>query len=411
MTGGRDPVPTGKRVLVLAQLDRFANGVKPVEIERFLIARGHSVDLVDTYYLSRASHLSGAARTKLPRPCGRGLGLYAAEGAFALLTRRGMGRRALSYPLLRTMFRLRRGILSAQLRPLGRYDLIICEQPFDAEVLRDAVGAVTLYDGPTPFADELRYEGRLTGHQHRKMRAWERDLLEGVDHLAFWWPSYARYACRYYGISGANLMRLDYGCTPSEVRASFAAPSRIAYLGSLSSKFIDLPLLSRLARSHPLLDVYGAPAPDPRLGLRYRGPATPDVLRHYQAGLITCTDDPLRRHGFSAKHLQYLAYGLPVLVPAWRRDGEVPPGTLHYDEGSFSAVVAGLADPKRWQEVSDAAYAAAQVLRWERTLRPLEALLAGIATGREAVREAGGAAAPAPDSAGPVARREGRGGR
>jgi hypothetical protein len=43
------------------------------------------------------------------------------------------------------------------------------------------------------------------------------------------------------------------------------------------------------------------------------------VLLSYQAGLITCTRDELRRDGFSAKHLQYLAHGLPVLAPEWRR--------------------------------------------------------------------------------------------
>lgn len=52
---------TGTRhVLVICQLDAYANGVKPVEIQRFLRQRGHDVHLVDTYHLSRSK--GGPAR-------------------------------------------------------------------------------------------------------------------------------------------------------------------------------------------------------------------------------------------------------------------------------------------------------------------------------------------------------------
>lgn len=364
-----------KRVLVLAQLDRFANGVKPLAIARYLTGLGHRVLLVDTYYLSRAG-TDGRWRRRLPRPSLRGLALFLVEGAFVVLTRSwGLGRRTLSYPLLVAMFWLRRGILRRSLPPLDSFDLVVCEQPFDADVLRDAGSTPTLYDCPTPFADELRDERRLTPSQHQRMRAREIRLLNSVDHLSYWWTSYARYVTTHYGISGHNLMTLNYGCEPSPTRAQFAVPPRIAYLGSLSSVFINLDLLAELARRYPHIDVYGGPPPDPALGLNYLGPAEPDVLLGYQAGLITCTDDELRRHGFSAKHLQYLAYGLPVLVPAWRRHGDLPAGSLHYDLDTFCHVVDRLADREQWQATSDAAYSAAQSLRWERTLQPLTRLL------------------------------------
>jgi hypothetical protein len=44
--------------LVVGQLDRFANGLKPVEVDRFLRERGHEVRLVNTYYLSRVALLN-----------------------------------------------------------------------------------------------------------------------------------------------------------------------------------------------------------------------------------------------------------------------------------------------------------------------------------------------------------------
>jgi hypothetical protein len=147
------------------------------------------------------------------------------------------------------------------------------------------------------------------------------------------------------------------------------------YIGSLSSRFIDLPLLSRLTRLYPHVDVYGGPQPDRRLGLNYRGYASPDVLNSYQFGLVTCTRDELRREGFSAKHLDYLAHGLPVLVPAWRRHLELLRGSVAYNEDSFGSVIAELSNHASWQRVSDEAYAQAQRLTCERTLAPLAAVL------------------------------------
>jgi hypothetical protein len=364
-----------KRVAVICQLDRYANGLKPVEIERFLRERGHRVTLVNTYYLGRASAERGSLRNKLPHLGARRLALYAVEGVAALVTRRWrFGRRALSYHVLMADHRLRRSALASSL-PLDEFDLIICETPHDAGVLTVAPSARTLYDCPTPWADELWFEGRLTARQHRRLRRLEAQIFESVDHLAFHWESYAGYAVEHYGISGRNLMKLNWGCTPAPHRAAFDAPVRIVYIGSLSSRFIDLPLLTRLTKLYPHIDVFGAPPPHADLGLNYLGYASPSVLQGYQAGLVTCSKDELRRNGFSAKHLQYLAYGLPVLAPTWRRHLDLLRGTVPYDEDTFRDAVDALSDEREWRRLSDAAYAQATRLAWDETLRPLERLL------------------------------------
>ncbi|WP_441249445.1 hypothetical protein [Kitasatospora sp. McL0602] len=354
------------RVLLLCQLDGYANQLKPVEVERFLRERGHEVQVVDTSLLSRST-----TSRRLPGRSARQAALFAVEGAARLVRRHELTRRHLSHPALRADQRLRRGILRATL-PLAGFDLVICEEPYDAWVLVDA--PKSLYDCPTPWADELFHEGRLTPRQHRAMRRNEARLFETVDHLAFHWESYARYAKLHYGISGRNLLTLNFGCTPADRRAVFADPPRIAYLGSLGSRFIDLPLLARLSRRYPV-DVYGGPPPDPALGLNHRGYAAPGILAEYQLGLITCTRDELRREGFSAKHLEYLAHGLPVLVPAWRRGLGGLRGSVAYEEETFTEVVAGLGRAAEWQRLSDEAYAEAQRLAWDETLRPLEWLL------------------------------------
>ena len=101
MSTGEHPKGDGKSVLVICQLDRYANGLKPVAIEQFLRKRGHKVRLVDTYYLSRASSSRSSFTSKLPSPRPRRTCLYATEVASVLLTRHWrLGRRLLSYYFL-----------------------------------------------------------------------------------------------------------------------------------------------------------------------------------------------------------------------------------------------------------------------------------------------------------------------
>jgi glycosyltransferase involved in cell wall biosynthesis len=365
---------TRRRILIVCQLDRYANALKPLATKRFLEERGHDVSLVDTYSLARASSVGASLLEKLPAPKPARLLLYLVEAASFLARRSSFLRSRLSYFTLVADYRLRRKILGSAL-PLDDFDVVICETPHDAGVLTLPGSALKLYDCPTPWADELYYEGRLTEGQHRKLRRLEREVFESVDRLAFHWQTYAAYAVTHYGISGRNLMTLNFGCTPAPQRARFEYPLRIVYLGSLSSRFIDLPLLSRLSQLYPHIDVYGAPPPDPQFRLNYRGYAPPSVLREYQLGLVTCTQDELRREGFSAKHLEYLAFGLPVLVPAWRRHLDLIRGSVPYDESSFVQAIETLSEEEEWRRMSDEAYAQARRLAWEETLRPLDELL------------------------------------
>lgn len=351
-----------KRVLVVCELDRFANGLRPVEIQRFLHARGHRVHLFDTQYLIKSTTTSVLA-------------LRAMRAAVSLLSRRWQFfRRRLFYFVVVADYRLRRRMLGESLS-LEDFDLIICENPWDAGVLTLGRGGKTLYDCPTPQADQLWFEGLLTRRQHQKLRKLEIELFENIDHLAFHWESYGQYVIEHYGISGHNLMTLNFGCNPASKRAEFDSPPKVIYLGFLALKAIDLPLLSRLTKLYPHIDVYGAPPPDPRLGLNYFGYAHPSILQQYQLGLITSTKDQLRLHGFSAKHLDYLAHGLPVLVPGSRRRLDLLHGSVPYDESNFLSVIEALSDDDEWRRTSDEAYAQATRLAWDETLRPLEELL------------------------------------
>ena len=366
----------GKRVLIVCEADGFANGQKPVEIARFLRQRGHQVEMVNTYYLSRLSDSSDSPMRKLPHPSPKRFGLYLVQLAQLLLTRRWRwGKRHLSYHLLRADLLIRRSLLRRLLR-LDDFDMVIGEHPIDSELTTVPTSARMLYDCMTPWADELYFEGMLTESQHRRFRQQEAHVLEAADLISFSWETYAPYTVRNYGIRGDNFLQMNWGCVPvaEEKRVRFAGRPRIVFLSSLSSNFINLPLLSRLSKLYPI-DVYGGPPPDPSLELNYLGWAHPEVIGDYQIGLITISTDELRREGFSAKNMQYIAHGLPVMLPVWRNHMEAIRGCVQYDEDTFLECVERLSDPDEWQRVSDEAYAQAQELTWDKTLQPLERAL------------------------------------
>lgn len=121
--------------------------------------------------------------------------------------------------------------------------------------------------------------------------------------------------------------------------------------------------------------MYGAPAPPKKYGINYKGYAHPDVLSKYQFGLVTITKDRLRRWGFSAKHLEYLSYGLPVLVADWRKNLHLLKGSIPYNEKDFLGKIKKYSDKKEWQKMSDLAYKQSKKYSWDGVLEPLGKIL------------------------------------
>jgi hypothetical protein len=352
----RDPkgVCRATRVAILYTGQPNANAVRPLELERFLSARGHEVHLVDLETFPYRRWL----RVKEPFQ--------------VALRRAGLGG---PEELLRPM-REWADIIQGRVLDGQGFEAVICESFPHALVLTRDLGAVTILDCPTPYVCELAFSGEHPETTIERLREVERRIYEACDHVAFHWRTYVDWV-REHVYDGPNLAVLDWGCHPAQRRARFAAPPRTVYLGFLGGYWIDIGLLSRLARSGAThVDVWGSPEPEHRWGLDYRGfaPAT-DVLADYQLGLVTCSRDPLRRAGFSAKHLEYISHGLPVLAPRWRERLDLIRGTVAYDEEDFPEVVAALADEREWRLASEAAYRQAEELDWDVTLRPLEAML------------------------------------
>jgi hypothetical protein len=255
------------------------------------------------------------------------------------------------------------------------FDVLICESGLDQAVMLYRVATKQVLDLPSPFGDELIFANQLSPRSHRHMRNLEERCLSAGDRVSFHWYTYEEYVCRHYK-ANVRWLRCSYGVTEKRARARFSAEPRVVFLGSLRGGWVNLALLERLSERHSQIDVWGGPPPPKSAAIRYLGYAPSlDILADYQIGLVTITDDPLRRLSFSSKQLEYFSYGLPVLVPAWRNDPVLAAGTLPYTEDTFLDQVATLADRAIWEETSARALVLASQLSWEAALRPLTEFL------------------------------------
>jgi glycosyltransferase involved in cell wall biosynthesis len=364
-------------VAIIATLDGFANSTQPLFIKGILTERGHTVTLVDTNQIARASARGILRFLPSIRPmrtlvCLTGVGI----ALLARLPNRMSAAMNGAVYLLR--MRLRARILSAILRDLNP-DVIVCESQIDSGVMRTDFGKAVkkIYNCATPFAEELYLGGQLSRKGYEKLRAHEIDIFQACDHLSFHWHSYGDYVRKHYGYTTPNIFTFDRHADVRKELASFREPPRVIYLGYLGGYWIDLDLLATLSRSYPHIDVYGLPEPPRRLGLNYKGYATPDILRDYQFGLITCTKDQLRREGFSAKHIDYLAAGLPVLAPDWRTSTQDLGGTVTYSVENFAEQLRKCSDEAAWTTLSKEALEQATELSPERVAAEFLSLVEG----------------------------------
>lgn len=172
---------------------------------------------------------------------------------------------------------------------------------------------------------------------------------------------------------GDNFLNLSYGVSPKKMVAKFAPKPKIIFLGYLGGYWVNLPLLSQLCQLYPSLDVYGGPPPPAHLKINYKGYAPSlDVIAEYQFGLVTISDDDLRKCSFSSKHLEYISYGLPVLTPAWRPDSVLESSSIYYTSGNFLQQLEHYGTKLNWQSKHVAALKSAEKLSWDNALKPLD---------------------------------------
>ena len=168
---------------------------------------------------------------------------------------------------------------------------------------------------------------------------------------------------------------MECGCIKTLKYSRSKKDSRIIFLGGINHSWVNQELLINISRLSPLpIDIYSYEPFSTKLfpHLNSKGYLKDlDLISEYQLGLITISPDPIRANGFSAKHLMYFNYGLPVLCPEWRRDKLLEPATIYYNQNNFAKQVLKYSRSKFWSQKHLAALRIAHSLQWSETLKPL----------------------------------------
>jgi hypothetical protein len=365
-----------RNILIIAELDGFANSVWGIKINQYLSQKGCNVDILDATYLSRLSNKKGSLGTMLPKPSFYECILYVLELFYYAFIMKFLKNYKVyfGYFFLTSMMKIRGKIIPKAIQN-HFYDLIICSSQIDSYALLNvSKNGRTFFSCPTPFADELYYSRLVTRAKHEKFRDFEMQIYKRCTYLSFHWETYADYVVKHYEYDTKNIVKMNKGTEETSNQATYNPVPGIIYFGKLDGNWINLPLLAKLSKLYPI-DIYGSPTPDPKYGLNYKGYTTSDILSKYQFGLITITKDKLRKEGFSAKHLDYLSHGLPVLVPEWRENARNLKGTILFNESNFLTQIKYYSQQEQWHTIHEEALKQADELRWEKTLKAFDDIL------------------------------------
>jgi hypothetical protein len=253
--------------------------------------------------------------------------------------------------------------------------LLICENNFDEAVtLGERIADVQILDLPSPFAEEVLYGDEVTQKGFDRLRKVDIASYSAADFLSFHWHTYADFV-RETKYSGENFLPITYGTNIKKTTAHYSDRPKVIFLGYLGAYWVNLKLLSQLCKLYPGLDVYGGPEPPASWGINYKGyaPST-DVIAEYQFGLVTISEDELRRHSFSSKQLEYISYGVPVLTPAWRRDVALDASSIYYTVENFVEQIQAASSEEAWQKLHRAALEDAARFTWDNALSELARL-------------------------------------
>ncbi len=348
------------KVIILASLDRSANQERAINMARELRRRGFVVSFFDS-----KRHFSHMVRLNYFKATPGNFFDY-----FNQLLQHKVSLRN-TYPLLAEM-KVRGKVIADYLRKRS-HDIVICQNPQDMICLLDKkVNRVGIYDAPTIYSEEIRNLGTYSSSEFKEIAKIEEEVFKFADGVTFHWQSFFNLA-RQLKKSITKPIKANWGCRKQKESCQYSKKPKIVYLGKLNASWINPPLLEKIQKTSPFpIKIFSYEEPDKRFGnLQFSGYLRNlNKLINYQYGLVTISDDRLRCQGFSAKHLLYLSYGLPVLCPEWRKDRILEPATIYYNEKNFNQMVKYFSQKQLWIEKHQAALALSKKLEWEKTIKP-----------------------------------------
>jgi hypothetical protein len=257
----------------------------------------------------------------------------------------------------------------------GAYDVVIARAYPVSYVLTRPLHCRKIVDVASVAYLELFYSGGADAIEVEETYRMEQAVYGAADVILLPHPSQLAFFRKYVHNHG-NVISVRLGCDSATASASYSSSPKIVYAGSYYY-FQDPLLMARLVPQSPYpIDFYGKIDPNrPFLPsrLNYCGyePAL-SFLARYQFGLVTVSQDWLRRYSPVTKFPTYFAHGLPVLFPRWMQEGHEYPAAIPYDEDDFAEQALRVGrDELLWQDLSRKALETAAGLRWDDVLKPL----------------------------------------
>jgi len=359
-----------KKVLLIYSHDRMANTLRAKKIKSALEKKGLSVQLFDSTVFFTNFY------NKLDKDTFWSWIKYKLR-FLEFLCQLWSGNNSIKkYPFLAKLNQRAKAI--AKTKEFLTSNIILIQSPFEMMVLLHKYPwQTTIYDAHTCFADEISLTGKVSSSIELGLIAQaEKKVLEKADLVTFAWPSIKRFLIKKYHFRFKKTVVANWGCEKQLKKASLKKKPQIIFLGNMSDYWVDSLGLANLVKASQFkIDLFGRSQNPTIINLdQYHGylpHAQLNRVANYQFGLITLSKDELRRETFSAKHLLYFSFGLPVLCPEWRRDEVLAPGTIYYKTDNFNQVVKKYSQSKLWHKKHLAALKIAKSHNWRKQLKLL----------------------------------------
>lgn len=347
--------PKYNTITIVNNIDRSANGERCLEIANFLKTNGYQIELINSQIIfeKEIKNIFNCLYQPITYPFYRLLR--------HLYYRFGKEITPSSYIFYLEL--LVRGNIIKRFLNKKQAKLVIIQYPEDISVSLHSKNIKYIYDLPTIHSLET---------ENLNITKLEKKVFNQKHPICFHWYSIMNLANK-LGVKSKNSFILNWGCHHQKQFCKYTFNPKIVHIGNLNSSWVNQQLLEKIQTKNSI-DIYSYQKPDPKL---YKYIKTLgylknlDKLNQYQFGLITITNNQLRNNSFSAKHLTYLSYGLPVFCPEWRQDPLLEPATIYYNEYNFEKQLKKYSQKKYWDKKHQAAIKIANKLNWKNTLKPI----------------------------------------
>lgn len=353
--------PNSNTIFIINHFDRAANQERLEAVSKFLNDNNFTTKIIDSQELfdQKINHFSGFFVSPFYFIYYRLIRLLIYKLQLSSLS-----------SLLYYLKFVYRGKLVSQTLKRQHAKICLIQSPEDLTSCLNDPKTNYIYDLPTVLSEELKEGKKINKYIFKKIRKLEHQVFQKNVPISFHWYSILNYAQK-INLKPKNSFILNWGCYPQAKTSHYSLHPKIVHIGNVNSPWVNQKLLKQIQTKNPV-DIYSYEKPNIENDIKTLG-FLKDLskLSEYQFGLITISKDKLRSNSFSAKHLTYISYGLPVFCPEWRQDPLLKSATIYYNENNFESQIKKYSQKKFWLKKHQAALKLAKKINWNQTLEPI----------------------------------------